>query len=111
MKRLLFDQNLSPRLAEQISDIFPGSQHIAAIGLGNASDRMVWEYAREHDLVIVSKDADFSDMGLLRELSPKVIWIRRGNCSTREIELLLRSHVEAISAFGDDANSVTLILF
>ncbi len=111
MKKLLFDQNLSPRLAELLSDILPGALHVAAVGLGDASDRVVWEYAQERDLVIVSKDADFSDMGLLRGSSPKVIWIRRGNCSTHQIEELLRSHIEAISAFSDDIDSATLVLF
>jgi predicted nuclease of predicted toxin-antitoxin system len=40
--------------------------------------------------VIVSKDADFSEMSLVLGFPPKVLWIRRGNCSTREIEVLLR---------------------
>lgn len=111
MKRLLFDQNLSPHLIGRPADAFPDSLHVSDVGLGDASDRTVWDYAREHDLVIVSKDADFSDMGLLREVSPKVIWIRRGNCSTSEIETLLRSHAEAIAAFGDDLDVVTLVLF
>jgi predicted nuclease of predicted toxin-antitoxin system len=52
MKLLLFDQNLSPRMIERIADLYPGSLHVDRVGLGRASDREVWEYARRHDYMI-----------------------------------------------------------
>jgi predicted nuclease of predicted toxin-antitoxin system len=42
--------------------------------------------------IIVTKDADFSDLCMLLGFPPKVIWIRRGNCRTSDIEMLLRNH-------------------
>ncbi|MFB2979897.1 DUF5615 family PIN-like protein [Microseira sp. BLCC-F43] len=80
MKLLLFDQNLSPRLVDRLADIYPGSVHVDAIGLPTAPDREVWEFARQYDYIIVTKDADFSELSLLLGFPPKVIWIRRGNC-------------------------------
>jgi len=47
----------------------------------------------------------------LQEYPPKVIWVRRGNCSTQQIESLLRNNVERIRAFLDDKDAGTLILF
>ena len=58
--RLLFDQNLSPHLYETLRDLYPGSLlHVRAIGLESADDAEVWNYAKDHDFTIVSKDSDF----------------------------------------------------
>jgi len=65
MKLLLLDQNLSPRLVDRLADIYPGSVHVSTVGLGAASDRIVWDFARQNDYVITTKDADFSELGLL----------------------------------------------
>jgi predicted nuclease of predicted toxin-antitoxin system len=111
MKRLLFDQNLSPRLVDRLADAFPNSVHVEAAGLGSASDRAVWEFARENNLIIATKDADYSELGLLLGFPPQVIWIRRGNASTRNIEALLRENVEAISSLSDNAETGILTLF
>lgn len=89
MKLLLFDQNISPRLVERLADLYPGSIHVSMIGMGNALDIEVWQYAYNHDYMMVTKDADFSEFGLLRGFPPKIIWIRRGNCSSREIETII----------------------
>ena len=78
MKRLLFDQNLSPHLVERLVDLYPGSTHVSTLELGTASDGEIWEYARQQDDVIVTKDVDFSEQGLLLGFPPKVIWIWRG---------------------------------
>ena len=51
---------------------------------------VVWAYAAEHRFVIVSKDADFHQRSFVLGHPPKVVWIRRGNCSTAEIEAILR---------------------
>jgi len=57
--KLLFDQNLSPKLVDRFSDLFPDSRHVRDVGLSEASDREVWEFARASGLAIVSKDSDF----------------------------------------------------
>ena len=57
--KLLFDQNLSPRLPNQLEDIFPGSVHVREVGLIKVTDTLIWEYARQHELILISKDADF----------------------------------------------------
>lgn len=111
MKLLLFDQNLSPRLVERLADIYPGSIHVSTVGLSKALDKAVWEHARQYDYMVVTKDADFSELGLLLGFPPKVIWIRRGNCSTQDMETLLRDSYEAISALSDDPDTGILTLY
>lgn len=57
--RLLFDLNLSRRLVQMLRDAFPGSVHVVDVGLDEADDREIWQYAAEHDLIVTSKDSDF----------------------------------------------------
>lgn len=108
--KLLFDENLSPKLVEYLVDIYPHSAHVDRIGLGAQSDHEVWEYAKVHNYTIVSKDADFYEKSLLLGYPPRLIWIRRGNCSTRQIEIILRHHVEVIKNFSSDPKLAYLIL-
>lgn len=109
--KLLFDQNLSPRLVNRLADLYPDSQHVSLIGLAQADDHEVWEYANQNDFTVVTRDSDFSELSLLRGFPPKVIWIRRGNCSTNQIEEILRSHNQDIVQFNEDANLGVLALY
>ena len=108
--RLLFDENLAPSLVLALADIFPLSEHAARIGLGAAPDREEWEYAREHHYILVSKDSEFHELSLLHGSPPKVVWIRRGNCSTRQIEFILRNKQEDIRALVDNPESTYLVI-
>jgi hypothetical protein len=56
--KLLFDENLSHKLAQLLEDIFPNFVHVRHVGLEAADDPLVWDYARNNAFVIVSKDAD-----------------------------------------------------
>ncbi|NEO32563.1 MAG: hypothetical protein F6K36_19450 [Symploca sp. SIO3C6] len=109
--KLLFDQNLSPRLVSRLSDIYPNSSHVFLEGLEQANDQEIWQYSGDNDYIIVTKDSDFNELVVLRGFPPKVIWVRRGNCSTTEIETILRMHQEDIINFCQDQNLGTLTLF
>jgi predicted nuclease of predicted toxin-antitoxin system len=98
------DQNLSPRLARTLAAIYPN------IGLQAADDDTVWAYAAEHGFVIISKDADFHQRSFVLGPPPKVVWIRRGNCSTVEIEGILRNHEADLLAFERDDQEAFLAL-
>jgi predicted nuclease of predicted toxin-antitoxin system len=108
--KLLFDENLSPRLAAVLSDIYPGSAHVHECGLGSASDLTVWKFAKENGYTIVSKDSDFQDQSIMLGAPPKVIWLRLANCTSAEIEGLLRSASAAIRKFiAEDAESYLVL--
>jgi len=100
--KLLFDQNLSPNLVEELQDLFPGSAHTEVLVLGRADDSSIWDHARQNGFTIVSKDADFPERGVLLGSPPKVIWIRRGNCSTADIAGILRRSASEIEAAAKD---------
>ena len=96
--KLLFDQNLSPHLVAQLADVFAGSPHVRQAGLDRADDDAIWRFAKEGGFAIVTKDSDFQERSQIAGGAPRVVWIRRGNCSTRDIEALLREHALPIEA-------------
>ena len=108
--RLLFDQNLSPRLVTMLADLHAGSTHVRNEGLQNADDDAVWAHAIRQGFVIVSKDADFHQRSFVLGHPPKVIWIQRGNCSTEEIAVLLRQRHADVLAFEQDEAASFLAL-
>jgi predicted nuclease of predicted toxin-antitoxin system len=100
--KLLFDQNLSFKLARRLEQRFPGSSQVRLLGLDQAGDAAIWEYARQHDFVLVTQDGDYSNLSALRGYPPKVIWLRCGNRPTDYIAGLLDRNHRAIVDFLED---------
>ena len=108
--KLLFDQNLSPKLAEYFNSSFAESEHLQNLNLDKSSDTSVWEFAKSNEFTIVTKDNDFNNLVAFWGFPPKVIWIRRGNCSTNDIKELLSSNTEKIKGFISDSTNGILTL-
>lgn len=108
--KLLFDQNLAPRLVDRLADVYPDAEHVHRIGLDRASDEMIWDYARANGYTIVTRDVDFSELSIVRGFPPKVVWIRTGNCTTQHIEAVLRTQHEAVKAAGGDPHTRVFVL-
>ena len=108
--KLLFDQNLSHKLVRLLADLFPESAHVRDVGLKEAGDPLVWEYARDGGFLIVSKDSDFHQRSFLYGYPPKVVWVRLGNCSTADVERVLRTKFDIVEDFYRDENASFLSL-
>src|ERR1043166_1786149 len=108
--KLLFDENLSPSLARLLQDLFPELIHVRGVELKAADDPLVWEYAKANDLSLVSKDADMHQRSFLFGPPPKVVWVRLGNCSTLEVEQLLRRNRDVIKEFHENEEASFLSL-
>ena len=108
--KLLLDQNLSPRLCELLQDLGDTVVHVRQLGLERAEDATVRSHAAERGFVIVTKDSDFNSLAFLFGAPPQIVWIRRGNCSTADIERILRTHHGTIVAFTEDAKAAVMIL-
>lgn len=107
--KLLFDENLSPKLPRLLDGPFPNSVHIRDCGLKGQSDQVVWEYARAHGFTLVSKDSDFYQRNLLFGAPPKLVWLCVGNCTRQQLLSLLLKHEKAIHAFESAPESVLLL--
>jgi len=109
-KKLLLDENLSRRLVPRIADLFPGSAHLSAMGLLQASDSEIWRFARENDFCIVSADADFYEMATSSGHPPKVVWLKGCDYPSSIAEELIRSQSIRIMEFLQDEERSVLVL-
>ncbi len=97
--KLLFDQNISHRIIGKISADFAEATHVREVGLRDAADRVIWEYAKEFDYTIVTKDDDFEKFHLVWGAPPKVVWLKIGNSQTDEIARILIQQKDRIQHF------------
>ena len=78
--------------------------HVIEVGLRDADDTQIWEYAVREGTTVLTKDEDFAARRLREPHGPTVIWLRLGNCSraalVRWLTALLAS-VEALVAAGE----------
>ena len=100
--RLLFDNNLSPRLPRLLATDYPGSEHVSRFGLGQADDLAVRAFAAANGFVVVSKDIDHRNLCLQLGQPPKVVWVRLGNCPVTQLETALRTQSALLLAFAAD---------
>jgi len=80
MKGLLIDENLPMPTALPTELPVVHSTQLET----QASDSTIWTYAAEKDLVILTKDSDFSDRIQLSGPPPRVIHLRVGNMRRAE---------------------------
>jgi predicted nuclease of predicted toxin-antitoxin system len=91
-------------------DLFADSLHVGQAGLERADDDAIWHFARDRGFAIVTKDSDFQERSQLAASAPRIVWIRRGNCSTQDIEALLREHAARVAALESEADARFLVL-
>ncbi len=112
MKGFLFDENLPSRLLFR-----PSLPMVPISSLGpSPADTKVWEFAKQRELVIISKDADFSERIILNEPPPWVVHVRFGNLRRAafhalisrawpQVEKLLKTH-KLVNVFADRVEGV-----
>jgi len=97
VKGYLLDENLPSRLR-----FVPRLPVTHATELGpQPTDQQVWDYARIHDPVVVTKDADFSNRILVSTPPPRVIHVRVGNLRRQEFHALLAKVWPRIESLGE----------
>jgi predicted nuclease of predicted toxin-antitoxin system len=97
--KLLFDQNISYRVVQKLTQAFPEAMQVKQAGLYNKSDKQIWLFAKKQDFTIVTFDSDFYDFASLYGHPPKIIWLRIGNTSTNHLADFLISKTEIIKSF------------
>ncbi|MEI7869890.1 MAG: DUF5615 family PIN-like protein [Candidatus Methylumidiphilus sp.] len=94
--KLLLDENLSRRVVPFILEVYPDSTQIALLGMQQADDLAVLEYAKQNGFAIVTRDSDYLDLSALRGQPPKIIWLRTGNQSKAAVLNVLLKSKDAI---------------
>lgn len=99
--KLLLDENLSRRLVPALQKMYPGSSQVALLGLEQASDLNIWEFARQGGYVLVTKDDDFRGLANLRGFPPKIILLVLGNSTNQKIlEILTNLKSEIVATLA-----------
>lgn len=96
---LLFDQNISFRIIHKIKEDFPNSKQVRELGLEESSDDKIWKFAKENNFTVVTFDSDFFEISNLKGHPPKIIWLRTGNTTTKNIIEILQQKKEIIIDF------------
>jgi predicted nuclease of predicted toxin-antitoxin system len=86
--KLLLDENLSRRLVPFLQHDYPGSNQVVLLGMESATDKEVWQKAKDDGYVILTRDADFQELSLVWGQPPKVIRLKTIN-QTRAATLKL----------------------
>ncbi len=107
---LLLDENLSPRLTFRLASLFTGLIHVRDVGLKQAADEEIWNWARENGYTVITADADFVALFNRRGPPPKLIHLERCDFPFNVIEELLRQNAIRISEFENDPNAGLLII-
>jgi len=81
----LIDAQLPPALARALNGAGHPSQHVSTVGLLQADDDAIWQYAMANGLVVLTKDEDSVIRRWLEAEGPQIVWLRIGNCSNREL--------------------------
>ena len=93
-----------------LADLYPGSVHVRNLGLKAVDDRKLWSVAKADGSTVVTKDGDFAQLALLYGQPPKVIWLRIGNCTTADVERLIRKCQRQIADFDGNSEAALLAL-
>ncbi len=97
---LLLDQNISYRLVEELGDKVPFNiTHVKFEHLYNSTDFKIWQYAKRQDCTIVTFDADFYDLQVVKGFPPKIIWLKFGNRITNQLREYILQHKSVIAEF------------
>ena len=86
------------------------SEHVRNVGLQEASDHAVWEYARSNGFAAFSKDEDFHQLSFLRGPPPKVVWAKLGNCTTDDVERGLRERQPDLLELDNDEDAAFAVV-
>jgi predicted nuclease of predicted toxin-antitoxin system len=97
--RLLFDQNISPKIIRRLGSEFSESVHVNNSNLLDASDSKIFEFAKMNNFTIVTFDSDFVDLSIVKGFPPKIIWLKTRNQTTQIIVEILSASEVQIQAF------------
>lgn len=108
--KILLDENISYRLKAKLSDIFSEVIHSSQVCGLEAKDSSIWQYAKQNNFIIITKDEDFKGFSALYGHPPKVVLLKTGNSDSRLLEIILRKNLDTIKSLHTDNEKSMIIL-
>lgn len=107
--KLLFDESLSPKLADLLQDLFPESESALRNGLAGGGDLRILEYACSGGFVLVATDSDFERL-LIKDARAKVVILRSCDYPTEIAGAVLLRNAIRIAELTKSQHSLTVLL-
>jgi len=109
--KLWLDAQLSPEMAEWVKEHF-GYETLSVrdVGLRDASDIEIFRAAKKADVVLVTKDSDFSHLIQRLGVPPRIIWLRCGNTSNQGLRSLFERSLRQAIALLDQGETLIEIV-
>jgi predicted nuclease of predicted toxin-antitoxin system len=83
--RFLVDAQLPPALARLLESHGHEACAVREVGLREADDAAIWDFASRDGWIIVTKDEDFPERSLKSQSAPQIVWLRIGNSTKRTL--------------------------
>ena len=83
--KFLVDNQLPAALARFLNARGVTCSHVLDLGLASASDSKIWRHVTETNGVLITKDEDFLYLAQRSQGGARLIWLRSGNCRTKDL--------------------------
>lgn len=83
--KFVVDAQLPPALARSLREAGHDVQAVRDLGLREAEDSDIWDYALANHAAVITKDQDFAERLLASRSAPVIVWLRIGNTSNRAL--------------------------
>lgn len=94
----------------KLNAVFPQVAHVSQFALSAANDVVIWDFAKQNNYCIVSKDSDFRNKSFLHGAPPKIIWVSPGECTTEGIHLYFKVNQSKIHDFLNEPLAAILMI-
>ncbi len=111
MIAIWIDAQISPVIATWIDQNYEeiGAKPVRDVGLRDAEDEEIFEAAREADVIVMSKDSDFTELLERNGPPPKVIWLTCGNTSNQKLRKILRRMLRPVVKILEGSEAIVEI--
>jgi len=106
MKKYLVDANLPSKIKVWQRDEFEFVNQINE----EWADSEVWNYVKENNLTIISKDSDFSHRIIVSPPPPKIIHIKIGNMKLKDFNSTIEKLWETVEKLSEKHKLVNVFI-
>jgi predicted nuclease of predicted toxin-antitoxin system len=106
MKKYLVDANLPSKIKVWQTDEFEFVNQINE----EWTDSEVWDYAKQNNLTIISKDSDFSHRIIVSDPPPKIIHIKIGNMKLKDFNETIEKLWETAEKISENYKLVNVFI-
>lgn len=104
---LWLDAQLPPHLASWIQQALAiNAVALRDIGMRDATDKAIFEAAKDANAILVSKDSDFVELVMRLGAPPKLIWLTCGNVSNAALQEVFNAKLLDVIQLLDGGESI-----